>query len=74
MHPVREAGFGGSAGDAESFCVVADTYWLCGGQRGTAYVEVDLAPNPNSTQGIAAGTVSALLDYTAKMTKLAAAD
>lgn len=68
------AGMGGSTGDADGFSVVADQYWLSGGRRGTVVVRVDLAPNPNSTQAIASGLVSALLDYSARMTKLAAAD
>ncbi len=68
------AGLGGSTGDADGFSVVADQYWLCGGRRGTVVVRVDLAPNPSSTQAIASGLVAALLDYSARMAKLAAAD
>lgn len=70
----RYAGLGGSSGDADGFCVVADTYWLCGGRRGTTYAEVDLSPNPNATNGLATGTVAALLDYAARTAKLAATD
>lgn len=70
----RYDGFGGFSGDAAGFCVVADSYWLCGGYRGMTYAEVDLSPNPNSTNGLATGTLAALLDYSARAAKVAATD
>ncbi len=70
----RYDGFGGFTGDAAGFCVVADTYWLCGGSRGMTYAEVDLSPNPNSTNGLATSTLAALLDYSARAAKVAATD
>jgi hypothetical protein len=68
------AGMGGSTGDASGFCVVASSYWLCGGYRGMTYAEVDLSPNPNSTNGLVTSTLAAVLDYAARSAKLAATD
>jgi hypothetical protein len=55
----------------ESFCVLGNDFWVCGGYREFAYAEVTLSPSINAFRGIATGTVSALLRYTDKMMALA---
>lgn len=64
-------GFGGSSGTAESFCVVGNGEWICGGYRGLVYAEASVYPNGNAFMPLASGTVSAELRYADRMTTLA---
>lgn len=64
-------GFGGSQGTAESFCVVGNGEWICGGYRGFVYAEASAYPYSNAFLPLASGTVSAELRYTDRMTTLA---
>jgi len=68
---IQYEGFGGSSGAAESFCVVGNGEWICGGYRGFVYAEASVYPNSNALLPLASGTVSAELRYTDRMTTLA---
>jgi hypothetical protein len=64
------------SGTDSSFCVsgVGGTvFWTCAGSRGFAYAEATLSPGTNAYRGIATGVVSALLNYSDKMTAIATA-
>src|SRR5262249_40443469 len=57
-----------------SFCVTGvggTVFWTCAGSRGFAYAEATLSPGTNAYRGIATGVVSALLNYSDKMTAIA---
>jgi hypothetical protein len=60
----------------DSFCVsgggaTTAGSWTCAGSRGYAYAETTLSPGINAYRGVATGVISALLNYTDKMTALA---
>lgn len=65
------AGFGGSNGTPENFCVAGNGEWICGGYRGLAYAEARVSPGANAYLPLATGTVSAQLRYADRMTGLA---
>jgi hypothetical protein len=67
-----DAGVDSATGD--SFCVAGvggSNFWTCAGWRGFAYAEATLSPGTNAYHGIAIGVVSALLNYSDKVTALA---
>jgi hypothetical protein len=60
----------------DSFCVAGGGAtiagsWTCAGSRGYAYAETTLSPGINAYRGVATGVISALFNYTDKMTALA---